>query len=189
MHRGNRSAPWKEPSRVGLAPDLSVRQCQKGGSGRSSFRPLSVFSVQLRTLSLKSLALLTRSASMYRRNSAGELATGYEPSGRMRSRMSEPRQRFRHRGPDRQRRKATGRGDCEPSQLCLIAECLGGLCASKIGLGCSWRDTAGQCDALRPKPPGRAVVAQWRTVVRAGGLRIGHRAARAKPVIASGSVL
>ncbi len=39
MRRVNRSAPSKEQARAGLAPDLSVRQCQKGGSGRLSFRP------------------------------------------------------------------------------------------------------------------------------------------------------
>ena len=32
MHRANRSAPWKERSRARLAPDFSLRKCQKGGS-------------------------------------------------------------------------------------------------------------------------------------------------------------
>ena len=71
MHRVNRSAPWKERAKAGVAPDLTVRECQKGDSGRH-----------------ESLAHLTRSASMYWRNSAGELPTGSEPSVRMRSRMS-----------------------------------------------------------------------------------------------------
>ena len=52
MHRVNRSAPWKEQARAGLAPNCSVRKCQKGVSGclslrstlqssQSSFAPLS----------------------------------------------------------------------------------------------------------------------------------------------------
>ena len=39
MHRVNRSAPSKEQARAGLASDLSMRQCHKGGSGRLYFRP------------------------------------------------------------------------------------------------------------------------------------------------------
>ena len=38
MHRVNRSAPWKEQARAGLAPDCSVRKCQKGVSGCLSLR-------------------------------------------------------------------------------------------------------------------------------------------------------
>ena len=58
MHRVNRSAPWKEQARGGLAPDFSLRKCQKGGSGRLSFDPLCVFSVQLRTALLDELGPL-----------------------------------------------------------------------------------------------------------------------------------
>ena len=56
MRRVNRSVPWKEQARTGLAPDLSVRQCQKGGSGPPFFSTHSpVFSVQLRTALLDEL--------------------------------------------------------------------------------------------------------------------------------------
>ena len=40
MHRVNRSVPWKEQAKAGLAPDLTVRECQKGGSGRHELGPL-----------------------------------------------------------------------------------------------------------------------------------------------------
>ena len=30
MHRVNRSVPWKEQAKARLAPDLTVRECQKG---------------------------------------------------------------------------------------------------------------------------------------------------------------
>ena len=52
MRRVKRSVPWKEQARAGLAPDVTVRKCQKGGfrppffstpspSSQSSFAPLS----------------------------------------------------------------------------------------------------------------------------------------------------
>ena len=49
MHRVNRSVPWKEQAKAGLAPDLTVRDARKGAWAAFLFDPLSVFSVQLRT--------------------------------------------------------------------------------------------------------------------------------------------
>ena len=40
MHRVNRSVPWKERAKAGLAPDLTARECQKGDSGRHELGPL-----------------------------------------------------------------------------------------------------------------------------------------------------
>src|SRR5659263_126267 len=81
MHRGNRSARWKEQPKVGLAPDLTVCECQKGGLGPPVFLTRSPSSQSsFAPLSLTSLAHLTRSASMYWRNSAGEVADRFRPS-------------------------------------------------------------------------------------------------------------
>ena len=88
MHRVNRSAPWKEQARAGLAPDLSVRQCQKGGSGRLSFRPTLPSSQSSFAPLSNELGSLDGIGEHVVPELLGRVAPSPEPSVRMRSRMS-----------------------------------------------------------------------------------------------------